>query len=60
MCLNPYAAEMIYKMMVAPIIYYCSNVFLGNSMLRFQKLQERAYRYITTKTNTSGSRYRMK
>ena len=44
--LNPYAAEMIYKMMVAPIIYYCSNIFLGNSMLRFQKLHERAYRIV--------------
>ena len=40
--LSPHVAETIYTMMISPIMFYCSNLFLGNSYTKFQKLQDRA------------------
>ena len=44
--LNPYVAEMIYKMMISPILFYCSNVFLACPTSKLQTLQDRSYRIV--------------
>ena len=41
--ISPYVAESIFRMTIAPIFYYCSNIFIGNTMSRLQLLQNRAY-----------------
>jgi hypothetical protein len=44
--LNPHVAEMIFKMMISPIIFYCSNCFLANPTSKFQNLQDRSYKIV--------------
>ena len=49
--LSPYVAETIYRMMIFPLMFYCNNVFLGNSISRFETIQNRSYKIVhTTKT----------
>ena len=36
--INPYSAETIYKVMILPIMLYCSNIFVGMPASKKQKV----------------------
>ena len=40
--MSPHVAETIFRMMISPIFHYCSNIFLYNNQVRFQRIQDRA------------------
>ena len=44
--LTPFAAESVYKMMIQPLMFYCSNIFLGRLYCKLQLLQDQAIRII--------------
>ena len=47
--ISPYTAETIYKVMILPVMLYCSNVFVGmtqSKKQRFETFQDRAMRII--------------
>ena len=37
--INPYSAEKIYKVMILPIMLYCSSIFVGMPALKKQKFE---------------------
>ena len=44
---SPLVAQSIYKTMIEPILLYCNNVFLGDSISsieKFQEVQDRAFK----------------
>ena len=50
--ISPYTAETIYKVMILPVILYCSNVFVGmpqSKKQRFEEFQDRAMYIINGK-----------
>ena len=47
--ISPYTAETIYKVMILPVMLYCSNVFVGmtqSKKQRFETFEDRAMRII--------------
>jgi hypothetical protein len=45
--ISPLVAQSIYKTMIEPILLYCNDLFLGDTVSlieRFQKVQERAFK----------------
>ena len=53
--ISPHTAETIYKMMILPVMLYCSNVFVGmpqSKKQRFEAFQDRAMRIINGKRKT--------
>ena len=56
--ISPHTAETIYKMMILPVMLYCSNVFVGmpqSKKQRFEAFQDRAMRIINGKGKVMSS-----
>ena len=44
--LSPHVAEIVFKSMILPLMLYCSNTFLLNTVNRYQLLQDRAFKIV--------------
>ena len=53
-----FVAETIYKVMIAPVLFYCNNVMLGisdSAAAKFQKIQDRAHKVVFGKRESSNT-----
>ena len=54
--IGPYTAETIYKMMILPVMLYCSNIFIdlpNCHKLKFEDIQNRAMQIVYGSINSS-------
>ena len=55
--INPHTAETIYKVMILPVMLYCSNAFINivdSRKQRFENVQMRALKIVNGQSNSAG------